>query len=248
MGLGNQVLYEMCEKNIAHDNVEVVSAKMWLISRSYAVTPQRRETKDNTIIIDENGFVTTMYEDFFGNIGKILIDDSRSKELDAEIQRLSTARYTASFDEDWPILLDIIRLIDLFNALVMDIIRQYDKVETDGKRVRQQISLASKYLHFHLPQIVFISDSFSSQNASRRYARDKEIAGWKKQISSIDIKSAKVKKEYLPHVLRCYKLFCTLPEVERTPRRVDDILLQDKLIRKKRPKKVPIPSTGVSIP
>jgi hypothetical protein len=41
--LGNDILYEMCEKYPGHDEDNEIIAKIWLIGRSYAAAIERRK-------------------------------------------------------------------------------------------------------------------------------------------------------------------------------------------------------------
>ena len=208
---GNMILYRMCEENIKHESVEKVAGKLWLISRSYAVSPQRRKRPDN--------INTDRYEFFFDNIAELFIQNSKSRVLDNEIERLSSASYTCDFDNDEELLYNTIVLVDLFNNLMIDVMKKYDKIEIGS--VNNHVSLASKYLHFHLPNLVFIYDSYAGKNATKQYKiNDLSRRGIKFNKDS-DLLTPKVKEIYKPHALKCYAKLCALPQNERTPRNVD---------------------------
>jgi hypothetical protein len=42
---GNEILYSMCRQNPFHDKPEIVTAKVWLIGRSYAAAIERGRKK-----------------------------------------------------------------------------------------------------------------------------------------------------------------------------------------------------------
>lgn len=46
--LGNDVLYDLCEKNFGHKKEDEILAKIWLIGRAYAATIERRNTDNET--------------------------------------------------------------------------------------------------------------------------------------------------------------------------------------------------------
>jgi hypothetical protein len=47
--LGNQALYDLCEKYPRHNNLDEILAKIWIIGRSYAAAIERRPRAENII-------------------------------------------------------------------------------------------------------------------------------------------------------------------------------------------------------
>lgn len=73
---GNKILYEMCKNNPLHNDDEVISGKVWLIGRSYAVAIERvREKKyinDDFYSIEVPKIFTKNYDgNFDGDIQSI---------------------------------------------------------------------------------------------------------------------------------------------------------------------------------
>lgn len=44
-GYGNEVLYKMCSEMPKYDDIEVISAKLWIIGRSYSAAIERKACK-----------------------------------------------------------------------------------------------------------------------------------------------------------------------------------------------------------
>jgi len=223
---GNSILYKMCEEYIRHDDAEIVSGKLWLISRSYVVSPQRRKSK-NTQKNNE-------YEFFFDEIAKVFVKNPKREDLDKKIQLLSRKIYTGDFENDKGLLFDTVKLVDLFNILMKEVMVEYDNIEEEELHnitINNHISLASKYLHFHLKNIVFIYDTHTVKNARKRL-NIKDLYKTGLMFSEFDYNQLdpNVNKNYKPHVLRCYSLMRELPENERTPRDLDWNLLTSGMV------------------
>jgi len=211
---GNHILYEMCSKGVyeidgeeydksKHDNEIIVAGKLWLIGRSYAVSPQRQQNeksskneklpenarreehnKQLTKIKknDENDESEELYQFFFYEIAEYFVENAKKIKhenmiLDDFITELSDKKYTGDFEKDKEILLKTIEIIGLFNRIMIKTMAQYnrffeDKYKEDEKnnfapmlkRLNNHVSLASKYLHFHLRDIVFIYDSYTQKS------------------------------------------------------------------------------------
>src|ERR1035437_4794922 len=69
---GNKILYEMCKNKPLHNNNDVISGKVWLIGRSYAVAIER---------VREKKFIN---DDFY----------------DVEVPKIFKENYDGSFDKD----------------------------------------------------------------------------------------------------------------------------------------------------
>lgn len=188
---GNQILYRMCEENPRHDNENIVVGKFWLIGRSYAAAIERRKNKDE----NENGD-DFYYEKVAPKMIKI------GEELDVRgMQLKKSKRFIEQSLED---------ILSTHNFL-MDVFQKLTGLE---KR-----SLASKYLHFHCPEMFFIYDS-RARIAIREIVKrpDKNCLS---EISSYD-------EEYADFVCRMLELQNYLKMKKFTnqkPRQLDSYLL-----------------------
>ena len=126
---GNDILYKLCHDQPKHNDDSVIIAKIWLIGRSYAAAVERRKRKNESSSPPGDRF----YEQC---VAPVLKDD----QLDQKIDDLR--QYISIEDAREPIL-------ELHNYLVTKLF----EITHDHKR-----SLASKYLHFHLPSLFFIYD------------------------------------------------------------------------------------------
>ena len=137
---GNSILYEMCSNNPYHNQSDIIVGKIWIIGRSYAAAIERRKNASNT------------NDDFYYDLvaPKMLeIGD----ELD---ERLSQLR------DDGGTIRDNVNNILETHKFLMDVFYELTGLE---KR-----SLASKYLHFHCPELFFIDDS-RARTAINRYVK-----------------------------------------------------------------------------
>lgn len=129
---GKQILYDLCSKYPEHTDPKVITAKIWLIGRSHAAAIERRKSEGK-----EKEDVDTFYE-------KDVVPTLMSSEIDAKIRHLR--KYQQVEDQS---LEDILKthkyLVICFHQLT-------------GQNNR---SLASKYLHFHLPNLFYIYDSWA---------------------------------------------------------------------------------------
>jgi len=237
IGYGDSVLYQMCEgEHIRHNSLDTVAGKMWLIGRSYAASPERRQGKkvkkiDNIDI--EKKLQSRTDADFFDKVADLILKSGDNKELDEKIADLCEAQYSYSdFDSDMDVLSKTVELIKLFNEMVMEASDKYNKSRyekvghtlKEGERVAQNnISFASKYLHFHLPNIVFIMDNISLKNGKEKYSeiKNKEVSDKLKE------KREGRYKEYTEHALRCYCIAKKLKEEKKgySPRAIDNVLM-----------------------
>jgi len=128
--LGNKILYDMRRQYPAHNNSSEIIAKVWLIGRSYAAAIERRK---NTGSSQFNG------DDFY--IEKVAPEIKRS-EIDAWLDALD------AIDEVSESTLEVILSAHL------NVTELFSSISGLEKR-----SLASKYLHFHCPDLFFIYDS-----------------------------------------------------------------------------------------
>lgn len=119
--LGNNILYKMCSDYPAHINLEEIRAKIWLIGRSYAAAIERRTKKRH------------INDDFYDYVVNEFVKFNKENKFDSKLQSLKNKEFNEKTLRD--ILLIHEELTKFFRELT-------------GKEKR---SLASKYLHFHVP-------------------------------------------------------------------------------------------------
>lgn len=119
--LGNNILYQMCIDHPKHTNLEEIRAKIWLIGRAYAAAIERRTKK------------THINDDFYDYVCNEFINFDNKIKFDSQLQSLKNKEFNEA------VLKEILR--------IHDELTQFFK-ELTGKEKR---SLASKYLHFHVP-------------------------------------------------------------------------------------------------
>ena len=121
--LGNNVLYKLCSNFPGHTNPEEIRAKIWLIGRSYAASIERRSKKNKKHIND----------DFYDYIVQKFIKFNKEHKFDEKLNKLKNKK----FNED---------TLKKVIALHYELTKFFKKLTGKEKR-----SLASKYLHFHIP-------------------------------------------------------------------------------------------------
>ena len=126
---GNRVLYDMCQQNPYHNQSDIIVGKIWIIGRSYAAAIERRKNAKES------------NDDFYYEVVAPKMLEIGS-ELDLRLTKLRTAENSVN-DNAKAILETHKLLMDTFYGLT-------------GLEKR---SLASKYLHFHCPEMFFIYDS-----------------------------------------------------------------------------------------
>jgi len=182
-GYGNEVLYRMCAEFPKHKDLDVVKGKIWLIGRAYAVAIERNAGPDFNLVQGLNK-----------------VDNKLFSDLDQAIEDIKKYEYV-SFDN----LCDVLCLHERMVGLIKEVIRAGDGNESPGSKR----SLASKYLHFHAPNMFFIFDSIAARNLNN-VIREKGLRGrvneYKGEYGKICVankKCADVDQEYLGFVLKC---------------------------------------------
>lgn len=132
--VSNAILYRLCRRHPRHDNAPAVTAKVLLIGRSYAAALERGRLSS----VDSDATNDLFYT---RDVPRVL----RNSELDARLARLRSKR-------------DI-------NAALTEILGTHSYLCSLFAKLtgRTKRSLASKYLHFHLPHLFFIFDSRASR-------------------------------------------------------------------------------------
>ena len=146
--IGNEVLYTMCRQYPKHEIVAEIVAKVWLIGRSYAAAIERGRGSDLGTERTNDAF----YEK---DVGPALARSS----LDAKLASLSPGmRLTRDTG-------------DVVVATHGYLVSEFRKITGKANR-----SLASKYLHFHRPELFLIYDSRAAEAIGRvDMARPKRI-------------------------------------------------------------------------
>jgi hypothetical protein len=201
---GNDVLYKMCELAPRHDQIDWVLGKIWLIGRSYAAAIERRRKHQNAS--DDAQIVDTTYSEYNGDKFYEDVVWPRIKEgnIDAWLQPL---RDLAVDEETISISIEAHNnLMNIFNKI------------SGNKR-----SLASKYLHFHAPNLFFIYDSRATTAISKLRKGGYEglkYPSFKKEKKNFD-------PEYAQFCHSCLWLQSEIKKqygIELTPRALDNIL------------------------
>jgi hypothetical protein len=186
---GNGMLYRLCQEYPRHDRPDVVVAKIWLIGRSYAAAIERRNpTFDGGTPND------SFYEDI---VAPALMRSDIDKKID-HLRRLGSVSC-----ETIPGILQTHGYLEgIFKAIT-------------GKNKR---SLASKYLHFHLPNHFYLYDS--------RAVR--AVRGIHFERSSVMLAADEFDEEYMKFSM---KVLAVQEHIERqfskhlSPRELDTLLL-----------------------
>lgn len=191
---GDQILYDMCKEYSAHNKKGIIMSKVWLIGRSYAVALERTQDKDRKDIYKE------------------LVSEERKKdfkEIDDKINTLSkiNKKLEKAYEID-----------KLDNKSITDIIALHNKLVKIYKNVSglNKISLASKYLHFHLPNLFYIYDSRA------KTAIDNLIH--KKNTQNVSKRKGKY-AEFFNKVYTFQEKLKSITQEEYSPRDIDCILL-----------------------
>ena len=224
---GNQVLYDMCSKVPYHNDEGIVGGKCWLIGRAYAASPQRRRTKDKS-----NN--TEGYDFFFDRLGSEIVKNGKAVILDEGIRTFSTASYTGSYEKDILLLLKSMEMVNLMNELIRESLTKIDRPSDQNNDeingVNNTISFSSKYIHFHMRNIVYIYDKYSRVNAPAVY----KALGLNNQMKNAIAKDLRTTfleahmAEYRRHVANCYSLSLQISKsFLLNPRCIDTFLLRE---------------------
>ncbi|MEO7272934.1 MAG: hypothetical protein ABIX28_18315 [Vicinamibacterales bacterium] len=124
------LLYGLCRRYPDHHNAKAVTAKMLLIGRAYAATAERGRSKGAAAASSGDEF-------YIRDLPRAL----RTSDLDTRLAALRAHQRVTD---------DNVRAVVQAHQALMRVLGDLTGVE---KR-----SLASKYLHFHLPRLFFIFD------------------------------------------------------------------------------------------
>jgi hypothetical protein len=185
------ILYDLCKKYPDHRSAKAVTAKMLLIGRTYAASAER---------------------------GRSAGAAAKSSNDDFYIRDLPESLRTSKLDGILASLLHVSRIAEQNSSEVVRAHTELMKVLYTLTGVKKR-SLASKYLHFHRPDLFFILDS-RAQNAIRRVSsnlqrnsRLLDVPGDSQYV--LFVRSALLLRERLEGEF----------DVKLTPRHLDRILL-----------------------
>jgi len=210
---GNRVLYRMCEESPYHTDVEVVRGKIWLIGRAYNAAFERGVAKsdDDATLLDKVAKAIAESEDMQGvRQGAI---------LDKKIQALS--KLTEITPDNIHVLLDLHGYLeDIFYRVAG----------------RHRISLTSKYLHFHVPHLVFIFDSKTLKAIQKVITEEVlqnedviyQLVDWEETIRHrLERQGMPFCQKYLDFCVQCLHVYSKKRKEtpQFTPRALDNLLL-----------------------
>ena len=186
--LSNKILYDLCLKYPlgcqeidGYNKIEALAAQLLLIGRVYAASPQRRSYKKIKVEFSNaaNGrddFFTLLAEKMYEN--KAFCGEQHDSIL-SQAKELMNSNYSfldASLEADLGLLKKSIKCVLGFNDILRKAIISVDKADLDAclnvdrnsvdysDALINFMSFASKFMHFHCPNTIFIMDNISSAN------------------------------------------------------------------------------------
>lgn len=190
---GNSILYNMCSENITHNDEGVVIGKIWIIGRSYSTSIERRKI-NNSDDIENDDFYTKI-------VAPVMLING--DELDYRIRMLQSEERLNRDN-----IKDVIALHKFVVNLFFDM---------SGVKKR---SLASKYLHFHLPHIVYMYDSKAESEIKKYVKKNMDI----KSLIGDSIKDEEY-ANFMGRVLMLDELIQEEFGEKLTPQQLDAILM-----------------------
>jgi hypothetical protein len=188
---GNEILYDMCRNNPNHNSAEIIVGKLWIIGRAYAAAIERRKNVNETDLGDDF---------YFDVVAPKMIEIG--SELDMRINQLK--RFDFITKENLKEIVDThLFLTNVFSDIT-------------GLNKR---SLASKYLHFHAPNMFYIYDSRAIQGAKGYIMPNKDLRTWLAPFGD---------KEYIELAIRLFTFQEYVTDqygLSVTPRVIDSFLL-----------------------
>ena len=194
--LGNKILYDMVSANPSNTNEDLVANKIWVIGRTYSASV---EICKKTGALKLGDFY---YDHVAPHIAK--------SELDKKINDIKAKKYKSP--DDPGAAEDILDLHHYLVSLLKPLTQQ------------EKRSLASKYLHFHLPELVFIYDHITAKNA-KLFVDDEGVAiipphpnhTWDREYAELFFRELEIYREISKY---------SYPSGDTLPRVVDNLLLR----------------------
>ena len=189
---GNEILYRMASAGGLTD-AEKLAGAMWLIGRTYAASPQRRNygtVENNEGYIDAEGKCPSRRprwpvrpqndgrDEFFGAIARTMVEDNAYTTAVCGWQsELGEGYYYNNSSGDMDRLISVICAVLGFNLILGRALEWYDMAQP-GFFCSHHVSFSSKLLHFFFPHSVFIVDSFAKDGGSRLFGGRRQDIGF----------------------------------------------------------------------
>lgn len=138
-GIGNLVLYQMCEKWPRHTDIEHVADKILVVGRVYAAAPSRG-------LADKDG------QTFTKQLARNLVE--HPEMLDGKLDQLTNLGFPNC-------VATAVTLHGAFDNWIVCFSRRWREQKTGARQIHSRPSFASKYLHFHAPDVFPILDRYS---------------------------------------------------------------------------------------
>ncbi len=240
----NIVLYNMCKDDEGKiDDIfsERLAGKIWLIGRSYAASPERRHytfyENNNKIERPEGLEIKTSNADgtsgFFDAIAENMKKNENARIVSNHFDYLQKLKGFRGDYRDDDILSHMVQLIYYFNKILVEAIEAFDKKDKILADYNEQkntnitakcnnfISFCSKFMHFHLPNVVFIYDSYSYAGG-KKWIKD-NYNGKPKYIEWLDDDIKTIMSDYNKYIFNAYN---ALVKERCNPRKVDNLFLE----------------------
>lgn len=186
--LSNEVLYDLCRKHPSHRRADEILAKILLIGRVYAAAIERRKGK--TDLEENDNFYT-----------EVVAPKLQQSDIDNWISEAKAAQPGTTSG--------LTVLVEVHGRTT----RLFSEISNMDKR-----SLASKYLHFHVPKLFYIYDSRAVE-AMRKFSS---------VLPRASKSSGMGDNEYRKFAEKCHHLSRMCEEefkVHILPRQLDNLLL-----------------------
>lgn len=204
--ISNKVLYNMCQQYPSNTDSQSILAKTLIIGRTYAASIERRKVKNT--IEDVQPVAEIINDDFYVNHVVPIFQGLKLDDHIDEIKQWANTPLVSLSDEQ------IIKVLSLHKILS----GAFEKETGLQKR-----SFASKYLHFHLPNIYFIYDrrAYTALNLVL-----KEVKPQGKRI----VNPNQADQEYGSFFIKCLRVLDYYKAVDEnlniTPRQLDNLLIE----------------------
>ena len=221
----------MCKGGLPGPNeCDKLSGQMWIIGRSYSASPERTQGPI------KSGFANakpTTDSSFFPEIAELIVkDDHYDKLRTLTDEAVNRVYHLDNSEDDRKLLRDTVRFVAIFNEIIKSQSKQLNENKDIIRQAKNNISFSSKFLHFHLPQLIFIIDSFSDKAARKEVTEQIKLSkeDWglvDAELKKDNIGDGLVYTNYAHHVWRCYSLAVRELKISKNmiPRQIDNILM-----------------------
>ena len=155
---GDRCLYRMSQEVLKAPDENKIASMIWLIGRSYSASPERitKAIDHNKYVNDKNKMPEIVFENMAKYLNDNIVNDKNS---------LYDQGYLFdSSDKDIKHLCDTIELVYRINESKCSI-----------NRATNMISFSSKFLHFCMPNRVFIYDQYSRKGTAALFGKHKRF-------------------------------------------------------------------------